>query len=140
VDPEYGLGVRTNIPFDQVVTRARISLRAHGFSILSEMPAPAGIGDESGRRHLFMAVWEKLIVSGNLGGAGLDVGDHLSCNVVVFQDGDETLVAALDPTEGMEGWVEGIREAEAARDALQRALAHLLRAPGSPGSLSLPVI
>ncbi len=139
MDPEFGLGVRTSLPFDQVVLRARISLRAHGFSILSEMPAPAGIGDESGRRHLFMAVWEKLITSGNLGGRGLDVGDHLSCNVVVFQEAEDTLVAALDPTEGMEGWVEGAREAEAARDALQRALAQLLKSPGSPG-LSLPVV
>ncbi len=139
MDPEFGLGVRTSLPFDQVVLRARISLRAHGFSILSEMPAPAGIGDESGRRHLFMAVWEKLITSGNLGGRGLDVGDHLSCNVVVFQEAEDTLVAALDPTEGMEGWVEGAREAEAARNALQRAFAQLLKSPGSPG-LSLPVV
>lgn len=119
--------------------RARISLRAHGFSILSEMPAPSGIGDESGRRHLFMTVWEKLIVAGNLGGPGLDVGDHLSCNVVVYQEGADTLVAALDPTEGMEMWDEGLREAEAARSALGRALANLTTTPGGPG-LSLPII
>lgn len=103
------------------------------------MPAPAGIGDESGRRHLFMAVWEQLVSAGNLGGDHLDVGDHLPCNVVVFQEGDQTVVAALDPTEGLEGWVEGIRAAEAARDALQRALAHLRKSGGSPG-LSLPVV
>ena len=139
MDPEYGLGVRTDLPFDQVVMRARICLRGHGFSILSEMPAPAGIGEESGRRHLFMAVWEKLIVAGNLGGPGLDVGDHLACNVVVFQEGDQTLVVALDPTDEMEGWTEGFREAESARDALTRALAQLVASPSGPGSI-LPVI
>jgi hypothetical protein len=116
-----------------------MSLRVHGFSILSEMPAPVGIGEEAGRRHLFMAVWEKLITTGNLGGPGMDVGDHLSCNVVVFQEGDETVVAALDPTEDLEGWVEGMREAEAAREALQRALTHLVKATGGPG-LSLPIV
>lgn len=136
MDPEYGLGVRTTLPFDQVVTRARISLRAHGFSILSEMPAPAGIGEESGRRHLFMTVWEKLLVAGNLGGPGLDVGDHLSCNVVVFQEGADTLVAALDPAEGLEGWVA--HEAEQARDALSKALANLTSV--KPGVLHLPII
>lgn len=136
MDPEYGLGVRTTLPFDQVVTRARISLRAHGFSILSEMPAPAGIGEESGRRHLFMTVWEKLLVAGNLGGPGLDVGDHLSCNVVVFQEGADTLVAALDPAEGLEGWV--VHEAEQARDALSKALANLTSV--KPGVLHLPII
>lgn len=127
MDPEFGLGVRTDASFDQVVSRARLSLRVHGFSILSEMPAPAGIGDESGRRHLFMAVWEKLVTSGNLGGPHLDVGDHLPCNVVVFQDGAQTVVAALDPTEGLEGWTEGLREAEAAREALQRALGQMVK-------------
>jgi hypothetical protein len=139
VDPEFGLGVRTNLDFDVAVMRARMSLRVHGFSILSEMPAPVGIGEEAGRRHLFMAVWEKLITTGNLGGPGMDVGDHLSCNVVVFQEGDETVVAALDPTEDLEGWVEGMREAEAAREALQRALTHLVKATGGPG-LSLPIV
>lgn len=119
--------------------KARIALRSHGFSILSEMPAPAGTGDELGRRHLFMAVWERLIVSSNLGGPGLDTGDHLSCNVVVFEEGSQTVVAALDPTEGMEGWTEGAREAEAARDALSKALAQLAGAPGGSG-LSLPIV
>lgn len=131
--------MRTNLDFDVAVMRARMSLRVHGFSILSEMPAPVGIGEEAGRRHLFMAVWEKLITTGNLGGPGMDVGDHLSCNVVVFQEGDETVVAALDPTEDLEGWVDGMREAEAAREALQRALTHLVKATGGTG-LSLPIV
>lgn len=116
-----------------------MALKVHGFSILSEMPAPAGVGDEAGRRHLFMAVWEKLITTSNLGGPGLDVGDHLPCNVVVFQEGETTVVAALDPTEGLEGWTEGIREAESARKALQSALTYLLKSPGGPGPI-LPVV
>lgn len=115
------MGVRTEADFSQVVSRTRISLRAHGFSILSEMSAPSGSGDESGRRYLFMAVWERLISTGNLGGPGLDVGDHLPCNVVVFEDGGSVVVSYLDPTEGMEGWPEGAREARAALEALQAA-------------------
>ena len=96
MEQEFGIGVRTELGFSQAVIRTRISLRAHGFSIISEMPAPAGIGEETGRRHLFMAVWERLITTSNLGGPGLDVGDHLSCNVVVYEQGDSTVVAALD--------------------------------------------
>lgn len=132
MDPEFGLGVRSDLPFEQVVMRARICLRSHGFSILSEMPAPAGRGLESGRRHLFMAVWDQMISTGNLGGPGLDVGDHLPCNVVVFQQGQQTVVAALDPTEGLEGWAEGARAAELARDALQQALVQLGKGSGGP--------
>lgn len=72
-----------------------------------------------------MAVWEKLIVTGNLGGPGLDVGDHLSCNIVVFEEGSSTLAAALDPAEGMQGWGSGAREAQAARKALTDALSEV---------------
>lgn len=121
------MGARVEAEFSAVVSRTRISLRAHGFSILSEMPAPAASGSESGRRHLFMAVWEQLISTGNLGGPGLDLGDHLPCNVVVFEDGDTVAVSFLDPTEGMEGWPEGAREARAALKALQKTVSEVRR-------------
>lgn len=130
VDEEFGMGVRTSLGFNQAVMRARISLRVHGFSILSEMPAPAGIGEDTGRRHLFMGVWEQLITSGNLGGPGLDFGDHLPCNVVVYEQGEGTVIAGLDPAQGMDGWGPAAENAEAAKLALQSALAELCR-PGS---------
>ena len=61
-----------------------------------------------------------LLSAGNLGGPGLDVGDHLPCNLVVFEQGDTTVIAGLDPTEGLEGWEEPA--AAAARAALERVL------------------
>src|ERR1700760_4381694 len=86
VDDEYGLGVVTALGFDQAVTTTRMLLRAQGFRILSEMPAPPALaGPGGGRQHLFMGVWERLITTSNLGGPGLDVGDHLACNVAVFE-------------------------------------------------------
>ena len=127
MDEEFGLGVRTPLGFSEAVMRARISLRAHGFSILSEMPAPAGIGEETGRRHLFMGVWERLITTSNLGGPGMDVGDHLSCNVVVYEQGDSTVIAGLDPSEGMDGWGPAAEQAQEAKIALEKAFAELLK-------------
>ncbi len=121
------MGVRTTLGFSQAVVRTRIALRAHGFSILSEMPAPAGIGEETGRRHLFLGVWERLITAGNLGGPGLDVGDHLPCNVVVYEQGESTVIAGLDPSEGMEGWGSAEGQALEARRALEAAFAELLK-------------
>ncbi|MDQ4149347.1 MAG: hypothetical protein M3164_05060 [Actinomycetota bacterium] len=124
---EFGLGIKTAIGFDRVVLRARVALRAHGFSILSEMPAPAAIG-ESGRRHLFMGVWEKPAATGNLGGPGLDVGDHVVCNVVIYEEENFTVVAGLDPEEGLEGWAAGVGGREASQ-ALQRALEQIAASP-----------
>jgi hypothetical protein len=68
-----------------------------------------------------MCVWEKLISAGNLGGPGLDVGDHLQCNVVIFEHENSTFVAGLDPSVGLEGWAQG-SDAESASVALKRAL------------------
>jgi uncharacterized protein (DUF302 family) len=120
VENEYGLGVATEMTFEQAVMRTRLVLRAQGFSILSEMPVPPRVG-EGGRRHLFLGLWSRLIATGNLGGLGLDVGDHLQCNVVVFEDGGGTVVAALDPSDGMVGWDPSGLASEA-RDSLQRLL------------------
>ncbi|MGH2770791.1 MAG: hypothetical protein ACRDJF_09785, partial [Actinomycetota bacterium] len=54
-------------------------------------------------------------------GVGLDVGDHLPCNVAVFEEGDDVVVAILDPTVGLEGWsIPSL--AEEAREALGRVL------------------
>jgi hypothetical protein len=71
-----------------------------------------------------MGVWQRIVHTTNLGGPGLDVGDHLACNVAVFEDGDETIVAVLDPTEGLEGWAAtGL--AEEAKAALEVVLSGL---------------
>ncbi|MGI8425576.1 MAG: hypothetical protein ACR2FO_01890 [Actinomycetota bacterium] len=123
-DEEEGIGITTRLPFDEAVMRTRLSLRGHGFSILSEMPGPVQIGDNVGRRFLFMALWEQMTSAGNLGGPGLDVGDHLACSVVVFEQDGRTVVAALDPGEGMQGWAAQ-SGADAARKALEEALAEI---------------
>lgn len=121
MDEEEGLGVRLSLGFEEAVMRTRISLRAHGFSIISEMPGPVGVGEGVGRRHLFMALWQQMTAFSNLGGPGLDVGDHLPCNVAVFEEEGWTVVAGLDPAQGMEGW-DRISDAEQARAALVQAL------------------
>lgn len=114
MESDEGLGVSIPQQLENAVRLTRRALRQRGFRILSEMPVPPSIG-EGGRQHLFLSVWEQMILAGNLG--GLDVGDHLACSVVVFEHGDEATVAVLDPTEGLEGW-DRPEVATQARDAL----------------------
>lgn len=125
---ETGLGVEAPGSFDEAVMHTRISLRARGFGILSEMPVPPGVG-EGGRRHLFLAVWQSLLAVGNLGGQGLDVGDHLHLSVVVFEEEGRPVVAVLDPTEGIEGWEETSQKAAGARLALTEVLEDVASGP-----------
>ena len=125
-----GIGISIVMPFDQAVMRTRIALRTRGFSILSEMPAPPSVGT-SGRAHLFMSVWERLLSASNLGGQGLDVGDHLQCHVAVYEDGPETTVACLDPTEGMSGWGDLSATAEQVKEVLEAMLNDVAGGPDS---------
>lgn len=118
---DFGLVVVAPTTFEQAILRTRVVLRAHGFSILSEMESPPTPGGSPRRSHVFMALWERLISTGNLGGPGLDVGDHLATNVVVFEEGNATNVAVLDPTEGLEGW-EAADVAVEAKRALEDVL------------------
>lgn len=120
MDAEYGLAVTIGLPFEEAVARTRLVLRSRGFSILSEMPG-VPMPDRSGRSHLFLTLWTRVISAGNLGGQGLDVGDHLACNVVVYADGRSTQVAVLDPEEGLEGWEDPAIASEA-RDSLAELL------------------
>jgi uncharacterized protein (DUF302 family) len=128
VEEEVGLDVETSMSFDEAVARTRLVMRTRGFSILSEMPGvkPPGTSEVS---HLFMGLWSRVISAGNLGGQGLDVGDHLPCNVVVYTHHGRTHVAVLDPGSGLEGWSEGNLAGEA-----QAAMYELLEeVSGSPG-------
>ena len=128
MEEEYGLEVTLNLPFEEAVARTRLIMRTQGFSILSEMPGvrPPGSAEIS---HLFMAMWSRVIAAGNLGGKGLDVGDHLACNVVVYTEAGKTHVAVLDPGEGMAGWQESALAEEASS-----ALVGLLEEISGPSS------
>src|SRR5207237_468891 len=54
---EYGLGVVTALGFDQAVSTTRLLLKAQGFRILSEMPAPTALAGSHGRNHLSKGSW-----------------------------------------------------------------------------------
>lgn len=111
---DSGIGVVTRLGLDQAIALTRLALRSHGFGILSEMTT----GDRS---HLFMSIFERVVSIGNLGGQGLDVGDHLQCHVVVYEEGEDTVVACLDPTEGLDGWHDLSKVVAEARKALEDA-------------------
>jgi len=121
MDEDSGIGVETRLGFDPAVLHTRLALRTHGFSVLSEMPAPVELGGLVGRRHLFLALWEQPTSTSNLGGPGLDVGDHLPCSVVVFEQEGRVSVASMDPAEGLEGGPIAFN-AQAARTALIAAM------------------
>ena len=123
---EYGYSVEVPEGYDEAVVRARMALRAHGFSILSEMHVGGILGPQAGgeRQYLFMGVWNSAVSQRRLD-EELQVAVHLPCNVVVQESGAHALVAALDPADTVETPESGSPEAvvEEARGALARVLA-----------------
>ena len=121
---EYGYSVEVAEGYDEAVIRARLALKGEGFSIITEMHVGgllgAGAGDD--RQYLFMGAWSPVTSHRDID-PGLRAAVHLPCNVVVQETGPTALVAALDPSEGIEGSQEATRDdAEDVRQALARVL------------------
>ncbi len=117
---DYGYGVEVTEGYDEAVIRARLALRAEGFSIITE----AHVGElldpsvRHGRQYLIMSAWSPAGAYRDVG-ANVQVAVHVPCNFVVQETGSSAFVAALDPAEESAGLEDA--EAAVARDA-QEAL------------------
>lgn len=124
---EYGYSVEVPEGYDEAVVRVRLALKAHGFSILSEMHVGGLLGPEAGseRQYLFMGVWNSAMSQRRLD-QELQVAVHLPCNLVVQETGPAAMVAALDPADAVEvpadAGVSPMEILEEARGALARVL------------------
>jgi uncharacterized protein (DUF302 family) len=132
---EYGYTVDVPQGYDEAVVRARMALRAHGFSILSEMHVGGMLGPEAGseRQYLFMGVWNGAVSQRRLD-EELQVAVHLPCNVVVQETGPAAIVAALDPadTVGEAGVGEGVPGSAGVIEEARGALALVLQTIAGP--------
>ena len=120
----YGYTIDVSEGYDEAVLRSRLALKSEGFSILSEMHVGGMLGPEAGdeRQYLIMGVWNDSVSDKQIG-SDLKVAVHLPCNLVVQEDGDSAVVAALDPMDALEPTEEHmITATEHLRAALQRVL------------------
>lgn len=132
---EYGYSVEVPEGYDEAVVRARLALRANGFSILSEMHVGGMLGPQAGdqRQYLFMGVWNSAMSQRRLD-QELQVAVHLPCNVVVQESGEAALVAALDPADTAEVPADGGGDAGAVLEEARGALTKVLRMVAEPAS------
>ena len=120
---DYGYAVEVPEGYDEAVIRARLALKAEGFSIITEMHVGGLLGPGAGteRQYLFMGAWAQPS-PGSLSD-GLQVALHVPCNVVVQEVSAGAIVAALDPEDEGDVADPGFVEAGAVvREALERAL------------------
>ncbi len=123
---EYGYRKRLNVPYEQAVERMQQSLKEQGFGVLCEIDVAATIKKkldvDFGRRYVILGACNPHLAYEALQ-AERELGLLLPCNVIVYEDGDESIVAVIDPKVMM-----GVVENEKLSSVAERADALLKKA------------
>jgi uncharacterized protein (DUF302 family) len=96
---DYGITIRTPIPFAEAVARVREALKAQGFGVLTEIDVQATLRDKLGQDiedYLILGACNPPLAHRALA-ADRKIGLLLPCNVVVRTAGGQTLIEALNP-------------------------------------------
>jgi uncharacterized protein (DUF302 family) len=127
--PAYTFGTRLPATVAVVQPRVEAALKAEGFGVLTEIDVQATLKARLGverEAFLILGACNPLLAHGALE-ADPSVGALLPCNVVLREDGGETIVEVMDPLAVL-GIVDDPRirpVATEARARLERAIATL---------------
>ncbi len=125
-----GICTTLNLPYEQAVQKTTDALKAEGFGVLSQIDMQATLKlklDVDFRRYLILGACNPPLAHRALS-ANLDTGLLLPCNVIVYEDGDGSVVTAVDPLEMLGVLKEDPVAHEVAVEAkakLQRVIANL---------------
>ncbi len=127
----YGFGTTIAAPYDQAIARTRTALAEQGFGVLTEIDVKKTMKeklDAEFRPYIILGACNPALAHRALE-ADLGVGLLLPCNVIVYDNGDETsTVEALDPVAALGIVGDNPALATVAREAqgrLRAAVAHL---------------
>jgi uncharacterized protein (DUF302 family) len=96
---DYGITIRTAIPYAEAVPRVREALKAQGFGVLTEIDVRATLRDKLGQEiedYLILGACNPPLAHRALD-ADRKIGLLLPCNVVVRTAGGQTIIEALNP-------------------------------------------
>lgn len=126
------IGIRTTLKlsYEQALQKTTDALKAEGFGILSQIDIRATLKQKLNvdfRRYMILGACNPALAHRALS-ANLDIGLLLPCNVTVYEEGDGSVVTAVDPLE-MLGLLKGDPVAHEvameARTRLHRVIASL---------------
>jgi uncharacterized protein (DUF302 family) len=120
-----GFSTRLRVDYEQAVQAARAALQEEGFGVLTEIDVKATLKaklDKDFRRYVILGACNPPLAHRALE-TDPSVGLLLPCNVIVYEEGDGTVVAAVDPLG-----LFGVLDNPALRDVAQEAESRLRRA------------
>ncbi len=96
----YGFGMTVAVPYSAVIEKTRAALAEQGFGVLTEIDVKKTMKEKLGadfRPYVILGACSPALAHQALE-ADLGVGLLLPCNVIVYDNGDDTsTVEALDP-------------------------------------------
>ena len=96
---DYGISIRTALPFASAVASVRDALKAQGFGVLTEIDVQATMRDKLGEEmepYLILGACNPPLAHRALS-ADRRIGLLLPCNVLIRSDAGQTVIEALDP-------------------------------------------
>jgi len=100
---KYGLSLKTKLPYEEAVERIRAALKEQGFGVLTEIDVKKTLKekiDVDFRRYVILGACNPPLAHKALE-AELQLGLILPCNLIVYEEGEGSVVAAFDPIAGM---------------------------------------
>ena len=125
----YGMSRRLSLPYEEALPRVKDALKDEGFGVLTEIDVKETL------REKLQADFRKYDIIGACNPplahraleAELEIGLLLPCNVIVYEQGEGSVVTAVDPEAAMS--ISGNRAlgeiAQEAKAGLKRALERL---------------
>ena len=118
---EYSLRARLPIPYEEAVDRVTEALKAEGFGVLTEIDAKATLKKKLGvdfRKYVILGACNPPLAYRALQ-TEPELGLLLPCNVIVYEDGADSVVSIVDPLSMM-GIVKNADLDAVAREARAR--------------------
>ena len=118
---EYGMRKIVPLPYDKAVERVRETLKAEGFGVLTEIDIREKLKEKLGvdfKRYVILGACNPSLAHRALQ-AEPEIGLILPCNVIVYEEGSRSVVAAFDP-EVMLGIVPNQQLREIAAEAKKK--------------------
>ncbi len=131
---DYAYRVRLDLPYEQAVETVTAALKDEGFGVLTEIDVQETLKkklDVDFRNYVILGACNPPLAHQALN-TELEIGLLLPCNVIVYEDGEESVAAIVDPIS-MLGVVENrdlTPVAEEARTRLRRVADTLARHAG----------